>query len=605
MKKILIMFLLAFPIIIFAVVSFSSTIISYSVPIAVNSLTITKGNDIFFNNVNEETTLEFKIGPEGARDNSFKIHNEEGIELASYNGKTFKSNTELYVNLSADIIENSFKIDKGEISLKVKAKNMGFMKLIIKTVDGEYEGQSDITVNDPSWDPYEIYGVVFDLNELHKDYLFGDKNAIKLTYTYYPKKAPNNLPINEQEEINNSLKEKAENLLLTLNYINANYQNEVISDGRGLLTLTFNKDALNYGASISTKNLVKNASYSFNVNSGYNIYEYDDLFLNTQSGPIYTLNTSIYLLNNIDLKERIVFSNGMKLYGNNYKIDHSNLMEYTNLTEDGKIQYINRFAIEFNGDGSGLYNTHIIGGLDENGLPYENIINVGMIAKNNKDRTFTIENSIIENGRFNITFKGFASSDAVDFKDKATIFNADGLILRGAYLASIELDSQKVNAYKNHSTKVNLSRTLLEYTAIGIVIQNARNEGGINVLNLVEKNGVAALDSNSWRNLDDASGALNMNDFGYILRELKSDKYKDVYFKERKNYYVNPVIMIRGGYVNDSYITVNDEITDEIETLIKKERTANFVEAMHPSIGGFTPFIIYLKEPKYYPKGGS
>ncbi|HHT39065.1 MAG TPA: hypothetical protein GX001_01150, partial [Acholeplasmataceae bacterium] len=163
--------------------------------------------------------------------------------------------------------------------------------------------------------------------------------------------------------------------------------------------------------------------------------------------------------------------------------------------------------------------------------------------------------------------------------------------------------SQRVNAYKDHSTKVNLSRTLLEYTAIGVVLQNSRGDSGINVLNLVEKEGVAALESNSWRNLDDASGALNMNNFGYILKELKSDRYKDVYYKERKNYYVNPVIMIRGGYVNDSYITINDELSDEIATLIKKERAANFIEAMHPSIGGFTPFIIYLKDPKYYPKG--
>ena len=603
MKKILIMFLLAFPILIFAVVSFTSTIISYSVPIAVNSLTVTKGSDIFFNNVDEEETLEFRIGPEGARDNSFTIHDENGVELASYYGKKFTSKTSLDVNLSADILEDSFKIDKGEVTLKIRAKNIGFMKLIIKTVDGAYEGQSDIAVNDPNWDPKEIYGVVFDLNELHKDYLFGDKNAIKLSYTYYPKKAPTNLTISEQEEINASLKEKAENLSLSLNYLNANYQNEVISDGRGLLTLNFNKDALNYGASIATKNLVKNASYHFDVKNGYNVYDYDDLFVKVEGSALHTLNTSVFLLKNIDLKERIVFSNGMKVYGNNHKIDHSNLMEYTDLTNDGKIQYINRFALEFNGDGSGLYNTHIIGGLDENGLPYENIINVGMVAKSNKDRTFVIENSIIENGRFNITFKGHADSSVFEYQDKATIFNADGLILRGAFLASIELDSQRVNAYKDHSTKVNLSRTLLEYTAIGVVLQNSRGDSGINVLNLVEKEGVDALESNSWRNLDDASGALNMNNFGYILKELKSDRYKDVYYKERKNYYVNPVIMIRGGYVNDSYITINDELSDEIATLIKKERAANFIEAMHPSIGGFTPFIIYLKDPKYYPKG--
>lgn len=603
MKKILIMFLLAFPILIFALVSFSATIISYRVPIAVNSLTITKGNDIFFNNVGDEDTLEFKIGPEGARDNSFIIYDEKGIELAIYDGKTFKSNTNLDANLIADIVENSFDISKGEVSLKITAKNMGFMKLIIKTIDGEYEGQSDVSVNDPSWNPREIYGVVFDLNELHKDYLFGDKNSIQLSYTYYPKQAPTNLSLAEQEEINAVLREKAENLSLNLHYINANFTNEITSSGRGLLTFNFNRDAINYGSSISTKGLTKNASYNFNVNNGYNIYDYDDLFVNVDGVALHNLNTSIFLMKNIELKERIVFGNGMKVYGNNYKIDHSNLIEYTNLTDDGKIRHINQFAIEFNGDGSALYNTHVIGGLDENGLPYENIINVGMIAKNNRDRSFTIENSIIENGRFNITFKGFADSIAFEYEEKATIFNANNIILRGAYLASIELDSQKVNAYKNHATKVNLSQTLLEYTAIGIVIQNSRNDSGINVLNLVEENGFPALESNSWRNIDDASGAFSMNDFGYILKELKSDKYKDVYYKERKNYYVNPVIMIRGGYINDSYITVNNERVDEVNNLIKKERAANLIEAMHPSIGGFTPFVIYLKDPKYYSKG--
>lgn len=597
MRKMLVMFLLAFPILIFAIVFFSSTIISYYVPIAVNSLEVQVGSNIMVSSVGEETLLQFMIGPKGARNNSFKIYDDSGQILVEYddahNAPNFNTLPTSIVELTMPKSSQPKFNDEGLISLNIKVLNYGFTRLTIVSDDGGYEGYSDIYVSDPTLPPSTIQGVVFDYTDIHKGYLFGLTNNVKVGFTYFPKMAFDNLTELEQEQINLELMTNAGLIDFNTNSSNVIIRNkQILDNGRGELTLE-----LKSGAKIATSGLTINKSFSFNVNSGYNIYTFEDL------KSVRNYGESLFLLGNIDVNDFIVFTNGTKVYGNGFKLDHSKMPQYEEKDSEGNLKYNGRYAIEFNGNNSGLYNTHVIGPLDENKLPYGNISNVGMLAKTNNDRHLEVKDNIIENGRINLTIRGHANSDIEILEDMATTFIVDNNILNGSFLTAIEVDSNPVFAYKYHATYVEISRIKISHTAIGLVVQNTRNDGGIIVVKLIEKEGIPSLSSSSWRNLDDASGALSMRDLGYILKELKSKKYSDVYKQEGKNYYVNPLIMLRGGYINRGVVDFTSDM-NLFNDIIKKERSPNFFEAAHPAVGGLNPFIIYLVDPQYFSKEG-
>ncbi len=594
MKKILIMFLLSFPILIFAIVAFSSTIIAYYVPLAVNSITIEEGIDIISTEKGEQFNLKFRIGPEGARNTSFKIYDEESRLLVDYNDEfidpTIYDIEETIIRFK---VEDRADFDKkGLISLVVETHNYGFTRLTIVTDDGSYEAYSDIYIADPLAEPGEISGIVFDYTEIHKDYLFGTENFVTLGYTYFPKKAldkdiSGNPIIEEyQLQINNLLKQNAQNLEFNFKNIISRGHN-VLGDGRGELTLE-----LRPNAQIESKNLSRNASFSFNVSNGYNVYTIEQLNLVKGYGE------KIFLLNNILLNDFLTFSNGTKLYGNGFKLDHSQADYY--LDDEGNIINNGRYAIEFSGHNSGLYNTHIIGALDENNQPFENITNVGMIAKTNNDRFMEVKDSIIENGRINLTIRGFShTGEGLDRTERGTHFIVDNNILIGSFITAIEVDSNpNVEAALRYATVLDLSRARISYTAIGMIIQNSRNGGGTIIVNLKEVNNEAPIYSSSWRNLDDATGAFSMSNFGYVLKELKSNKYSDVFYREGKNYYVNPIIMIRGGATNYGHIEFTEDL---LETIIKKERPLNIFEA--ELLGGPSKFIVYLVKPEHFERG--
>lgn len=595
MKKILIMFLLTFPILIFAIVTFTSTIIAYYVPIPVTSVSMVEGEDIMANALQQVYDLSFQINPEGSRNNSFQIYDDEGRLVMDYDDGTINPVIYPYPNqiFSLDVsTDDSYFIKKGLISLKVTIENYGFTRLTIVTKDGHYEAYSDIYVADPSLPPATIQGVVLDYTSIHDAYEFGTVGLVKVGYTYYPKQAFHHLSEAEQATINEQLLINAEALyddhFVFHNIIKRGH--EVFGNGRGELLIE-----LQPNARIQTKNLAKNASYHFNVNQdGVNIYNYTELNKETNR----TLGKSLYLLDHIMLEDFITFTNGTKIYGNGFKLDHSELPQYDERTEDGKLKYNGRYAIEFNGNNSGLYNTHVIGPLDENKQPFENIINVGFIAKNNTDRYMEAIGNIIENGRMNISLEGRAHT-GIDIEDRATHFVLKDNQLIGAYLSSIEIDSYPPDQSLHKATHVEIEGLTISYTAIGIAIQNTRRGGGASELVLHSTPDKPAIRSLTWRNLDDASGALNMANFGYILRELKGDEYKDVYHQDGKNFYVNAVIMIRGGRLNLGKITFTGDETFERD-LIAKIREPNFLEAMHPSIGGVHPFTIYLLNPEHY-----
>lgn len=584
MKKILVLFLLSFPIIIFTIVTLTSSVIAYYVPLAVTGIEIVEGKDIADNNVDVNHELKFQFYPANARDLSFEIRDENNNLLVDFNqGKDIK-----YNNLPEQIVELSNEtgfIDDGLITLNVKTKNIGFTKLTIITKDGNYRGHSDIIVLDKDLDPKEIQGVVLDYNETNKDYLFGNKNEIVVGFTYFPKTAINFSNKEEETIINEALKNSAK--LLEFKANKGKLSNlEITSYGRGEITIEPNSSNFTGTMSIelTLKRLVK---YNFNINDGYNICNEQDLSDYKEIG------SNLYLLKHININNLITFRNGTNIYGNYFKIDHSTLVEYTEKNEEGKLLHVGKKAITLIGEGSGLHQVHIIGALDENRQPYENITNVQMDAQGAYDKNMFLNDVTIENGRYNLSVRG----KIISLEDSKTTFNIDNVKLVGAFLASLEIDSHKFEATYSWATEVNLSRLNISYTAIGVLVQNSRGGSPGNILNLIEKQGIKAITSNSWRNLDDATGALSTSNFGYIMKELKSKEYSDVYYKIGKDYYVNPVIMLRGGARNRSEINfINDKT---MEDLIIKERYPKGLFEVGV-VGGTHPFTIYLLDPKYY-----
>lgn len=584
MKKILILFLLSFPILIFTIVTLTSSVISYYVPLAVEGIEMIEGGDISDDKINKDHNLSFQIYPKNARDMSFKIRDENNVLIVDYDqdeGFQFNNNEDNIV-----ILESGEQVVKdGYVSLNVKTNNIGFTRLTIMTRDGNFQLFSDVMVIDNTLDPSEIQGVVLDYNSINKEFLFGNKNAIDVGFTYFPKTAINISDEDLRQQINEQLKANA--LKLEFESVRGKTSNLVIeSYGRGKITIEPYSNTYEGVMSLSIET-EKVSSFDFNLTNGYNVVREEELFQYKDLG------TNLFILNHISLNNLITFNNGTSLYGNNFQIDHSNLKEYKETDDNGKIMHVGKKAITMVGHNSGLYDIHIIGALDSNNQPYENITNVQMDAAGSNDKLMNVNNVIIENGRYNLSVRG----KVISMKDDPTVFNLDQINLVGAYLASFEIDNHSYALTDALSTTVNLSRMHISYTAIGILIQNNRNSNPSSHLNLIEKAGVNALISTSWRNLDDASGALSNENFGYILSELKSDEYKDIYYKQGKDYYVNPVIMLRGGGKNRS--TINFEQDSSLDLLIKKERKPKGMIEVGV-VGGTHPFILYMLNPSEY-----
>ncbi len=584
MKKILILFLLSFPIIIFTIVTLTSTVIAYYVPLSVEGIEIRKGADIADQAVNQYHDLEFQILPANARNMSFEILDERGNLLINYDqGQPIEVN-----NIPTHVIEFEVSdnfIENGLVKVKVRTLNIGFSRLTITTKDGKYQTFSDVMVLDPSADPTKIQGVVLDYNKTNEEIKFGNKNQIQVGFTYFPKTAINK-SVDEALLINEALKEEALNLNFSIE--RGKYTNLQVSEyGRGSFILETNSP--NYEGTIHFEIITPTVTHDFIVLNGYNIYNEAQLSLYSSNGY------SLFLQTHIELNNLITFRNGTRLYGNYYTIDHSGLAQYKDKDANGQLKHIGLSALTFIGNNSGLYQIHIKGALDESNQPYENIINVTMYAQDASDKLMEVKDVIIENGRYNLSVAG----RIYHVDDEPTLFEIDQVELIGAFFASMEVDSYPFSATLTWATEVNISRLRMSYTAIGLLIQNNRNNNPGNIINLIQVDDVKAITSTSWRNLDDATGALSSNNFGYLIQELKSDQYKDVYYKEGKDFYVNPVIMLRGGGRNRSIINFDNDST--INDLILKERKPSGVFEVG-LLGGTHPFMIYLLNPEQYPK---
>lgn len=582
---------MSFPIIIFTIVTLTSSVIAYYVPLAVEGIELIEGADIFDSDIGKNHQLEFKISPVNARNMSFEIKDEEDNLIAEYNQL---SGEIYYYNNPSHIIELSHSglfIKDGLVKLNVKTNNIGFTQLTIITKDGNYRVKSDIYVLDNSYPADEVQGIVLDYNKTNESLLFGNKNEIKVGFTYFPKQAIN---VNDElikEQINEQLKVNASNLIFTSE--KGNVSNLIITDyGRGELTIRPNSQNNEDYMTLENTLNGKKTKYTFNLNNGYNITVTEQLFNYSDIGA------NLYLLKHLNLNKPIVFKNGTNLYGNYFKIDHSSMPEYNEKDANGKLLNVGLKAIRFIGDGSGLHQVHIIGALDENLQPYENIINVQMDANSSNDKLMFVNDVIIENGRYNLSVRGKIANIEESENDEQTVFNLDNIKLVGAFLASLEIDNHSLEETYSWATIANISRLHISYTAIGVLVQNNRNSNPGSIVNLIEKDNIQAITSTSWRNLDDATGALSANNFGYIMAELKGESYSDVYYKNGKDFYVNPVIMLRGGGRNRSIINFDNDRT--IDSLIVKERKPKGLIEVGV-VGGTHPFKIYLLDKKLHP----
>lgn len=576
MKKLLVLFLLAFPILIFAIINISASIIGWYIPLPVEKV------EVSLDGFNWSTTIDVKE----TELNDQTSEKEVFVRVLPSNARNHKIST-----YSSDVFTSEIKDEEivmgsdGVGSLKVKLYEYGYTEIIIITEDGKYEAKIDVSVVNPADDPNKIKTVIFEYKEaLHQSLHFGYSNSVRLDFKYFPKDAD---PSGIFSQITPEFDKDNPGAVLKGEVVEKHIKD---IPGEGYFILNFAPEERLQVFTTTTQE-GRQAKYTFNVSPGYNIKDksFEEILEFTRSGE------NVYQLEEIDIPQPLLITNGTKYEGNNYKITHKNIIKGS--------------AVRVTGDETSLNQIHIVGPLmDVEGqiVPSENVINLQMSASLTA-RTQRITNSIIENGRYNIMVEGKALNTVIDGRSVfvPSEFIVDNVKFVGALMAGLDIDNQREGALKINSTKVIVRNLSFEWVGIGVLLQNSKAADGnkgysvLEVLGSTSASTINSLDtSKNWRNLDEASGMLEEQNVLSLLDELKT--YSEVIYKEGKNYYVSPVIMIRGGAVNYSEINLDEKTTGD---LIMQTRTPSTMEAMHPAIGGRYPFTVYLLDPTYFSGG--
>src|SRR5690554_2346107 len=181
MKKLLVLFLLAFPILIFAIINISASIIGWYIPIPVEKV------EVSLDGFNWSTTIDVKE----AELNDQTSEKEVFVRVLPSNARNHKIKT-----YSSDVFTSEIKDEEivmgsdGVGSLKGKLYEYGYTEIIIITEDGKYEAKIDVSVVNPADDPNKIKTVIFEYKEaLHQSLHFGYSNSVRLDFKYFPKDA--------------------------------------------------------------------------------------------------------------------------------------------------------------------------------------------------------------------------------------------------------------------------------------------------------------------------------------------------------------------------------------------------------------------------------
>lgn len=562
MKKLLILFLLAFPILIFALINISASIIGWYIPLPVEKI------EVSIDNLNWSDSVDLKVLELTGDQQTFDVF----VRVLPANARNHKLTSFSSDELTSEIKSDGYDINKdGQGKVKVTVYEYGYNEITLITDDGKYEATIDVSVVNPDDDPNVIKSIILEYKDrLHSNYQFGYSNDLQVNFKYFPKEAD---PEGVLDQISTEFDGVVKETKLTTN-------------SQGYFTLDFidQKQATDFKVITSEG---RTSNYTFNTNQGYNLKGQTDAEIRALLNKGY----EVYQLEEFDIKSTLIISNGTKYEGNNFKITHKTLTEGV--------------AVSVLGNNTHLNQIHIVGPLtDEDGqvIPYQNVVNLKMTgsidAKYQK-----LTNSVIENGRYTLITEGKSYEE--DGKRLPTVFEVENVKFIGALMAGLVTDNQAEGALMINSNETRVKNLSFEWCGVGILLQNqALNDGQKGFAKLVVKphdddkliNSVDG--SNNWRNLDEASGMLKEQNVLGLLDELK--KYDNVTHKEGKYYYVSAIIMIRGGATNHSKVELDNK---SLNDLIVEKRTPSTMEAMHPAIGGRFPFTVYLLDPKYYQGG--
>ncbi|MGI6787659.1 MAG: hypothetical protein ACOX5X_03865 [Acholeplasmataceae bacterium] len=579
MKKLLILFLLAFPILIFAIINLSASIIGWVIPLPVETIEVSldqvnwsKSIDLDVEVLNETTSemeIYYRILPANARNK----------EITVYSSDEFLSDIKDDNIISPDQLAKEDKEFKDGIGkAKVSLYEYGFSEITLITADGKYEATIDVSVVNPDDDPNEVKSIIFEYKEaLHQDYRFGNLNSVRLDFKYFPKGADQSLIADQ----------------ITADF-GGDYEMGFFEDperkGEGYFNLTF-QDFVGQQKFETTTQEGRKAKYTFNVDKGYNIkgHSVEEISQFVKSGK------KVFQLEEINLKSTLKITNGTQYDGNNFKITHKDMESGTQVTVLDNNTSLNR--------------VHIVGPLVNEGgqiIPRELITNLRM-TNSLESRFQSITNSTIENGRYNIFMTGQTLPSFDENGQRIYVpseFKIENVKFIGALMGAIRVDNHEDGAMAINSTRVEVKNLSFEWVGIAVWLDNSRGEKemtkGYSVLVIKPHDRadlINSLDtSKNWRNLDEASGFLKEQNALGLLDELK--KYDNMTFKKGRNYFVSPVIMLYGGAVNNSYVIFDSKTESD---LVREERRPSTIEAMHEKIGGRAPFVVYALNKKYHP----
>ena len=577
MKKILTLLLLIFPILIFAILNVSATLVAWMVPqpaekveVASDGVHFDEKKYVSYSKVEPDLVYEmnYKVGPQGSRDKEVEA---------------FASDESL-----VQIINVGTANDEGIGKISYKILNYGFSEITVKSKDGGYKANMFITVKDNTLSKKHLQGAVFEFNQLSDGMLqFGYNNDVIIDFRYYPES------LNKEDLIKDGKSYEmsefatiieAENgigrIRIDLSLYNSKYPEKTTYD------LYFKRDANNDNGDKKAK---LNVQFEMNINPGINLRYYPKKKIGTESFKQQNQimktylkgDLPVYQLDDILIEEQLVISNDVLLYGN-----HKTLKISRDFTHGNAI-YVT--------DNASLEAVHVQGALKEDKnqrMPYENLNNVLLIASE-KTRKMSIKNSIIESGRYNLVIRGRAYEDEPN-KFNPSLFEIEDVKFNAALVSAINIDNAQEVGFRVQSSDVRVKNLSFEWASAGIILQNGSNMRGWAKLTVLEKDRIdleSSLDmKDNWRNLEEAYGVLKAFNANDIVRDIIK-KYPDAFAYEKPYYYVAMLIIKRGGGDNQSEIEVEDKfIKDNFVEVIK---VPSSIEALHEKIGGREPFRFY------------
>ena len=585
MKKILTLLLLIFPILIFAILNISATIIGWMVPQPTERVEVSRDGvhyaqqiEINYSNVDTETTYElsYKVMPKGSRNKEVEVFvsDEDQVQILTIGAAN----------------------DDGIGVITYKVLNFGFSEITVKSKDGGYKSNAYVVAENNELGKDFLQGAVFEFNELSDgDLKFGYTNDVKVKFRYYPKELTKENLVSETRSFslskyasiisaNNGIGE----VLVNLSGYHAEYPDKTTYE------LSIRREADDTPGAKKSK---LKTSFKMNINPGYNLRFVDPSSLKKEEADdqmeimkMYLAGEhTVYQIDDILIKDSIVLKNNAKLYGNHKTIKISSDFTHGNA--------VNLY------DNASLEAVHIQGSLNEykgQRIPYEGLNNVYMQATE-KTRKMSIKNSVIEAGRYNVVLKGKSYEEGSLLKP--TLFEIYDVKFNAALVAAINVDNAKEDGYKINSTDVRVKNLSFEWASAGIILQNGSGLRGWAKLTVLEKDRndiTSSLDmTNNWRNLEEAYGVLKAFNATDVVKDMIK-AYPDAFAYEKPYYYVAMLIVKRGGGDNQSQVIIEDNyLKDNVRMAIK---VPSSIEALHEKIGGRAPFEFYCLDGKTKPK---